>query len=76
VYIPSFGEWGFVLARRGPYEPPDSLPAGLRYLTPPIVAQAFAFPRDMAPVADVRPNRLNDQILVRYYAEDFDRINR
>jgi spermidine synthase len=76
VYIPSFGEWGFVLARRGPYEPPDSLPDGLRYLTTAIVAQAFEFPRDMGPVAGVRPNRLNDQILVRYYAEDFDRINR
>jgi spermidine synthase len=51
------------------------LPAGLRFLTPAIVAQAFEFPADMGPVA-VRPNRLNDQVLVRYYADEFDRISR
>lgn len=75
VYIPSFGEWGYVLARRGDYVPPTELPIGLRYLTPAILAQAFDFPRDMAPVA-VQANRLNDQVLVRYYAEEFDKINR
>ena len=36
---------------------------------------AFDFPRDMGPVA-VQANRLNDQILVRYYGEEFDKINR
>jgi spermidine synthase len=75
VYVPSFGEWGYVLATRGVYTPPSALPDGLRFLTPAAVAQSFDFPRDMAPVA-VRPNRLNDQILVRYYGEEFDKINR
>jgi spermidine synthase len=75
AYIPSFGEWGYVIASRRAYTPPTSLPPGLRYLTPAIVAQAFDFPRDMAAV-DVLPNRLNDQVLVRYYADEFDKINR
>jgi spermidine synthase len=75
AYIPSFGEWGYVLASRLPYMKPTFLPAGLKYLTPAIVAQAFDFPRDMSAVA-VLPNRLNDQVLVRYYAEEFDKINR
>ena len=35
----------------------------------------FTFPRDMQPVA-VEPNRLNDQVLVRYYEKEFDAINR
>jgi len=75
VYVPSFGEWGFVLAKRGDYAPPTALPDGLRFLTPAAVAESFQFPRDMAPVA-VSANHLNDQLLVRYYAEEFDKINR
>jgi hypothetical protein len=39
------------------------------------VSEAFEFPRDMAPVA-ARANHLNDQMLVRYYGEEFDKINR
>src|SRR5207237_1254011 len=31
VYVPSFGEWGFVLAGTHGYVPPKSLPAGLRF---------------------------------------------
>ena len=75
AYIPSFGEWGYVLASRHAYSPPTSLPGGLRYLTPTVVAQCFDFPRDMAAIAAL-PNRLNDQVLVRYYSEEFDKINR
>ena len=29
----------------------------------------------MGPVP-AKPNRLNDQVLVRYYSEEFDKINR
>jgi spermidine synthase len=75
VYVPSFGEWGFVLATRGHYTAPSTLPGGLKFLTPAVIAQAFDFPRDMGPIA-VRPNSLNDQMLVRYYSDEFDKINR
>ena len=33
VYVPSFGEWGFVLAGQHPYEPPAQVPDGLRFLS-------------------------------------------
>lgn len=75
AYVPSFGEWGFVIASRTPYVVPAQLPPGLRYLTMLEIAQAFHFPADMVAVP-AEPNSLNDQILVRYYAEDFERINR
>jgi spermidine synthase len=75
VYVPSFGEWGYVIATRGDFVLPEKLPAGLRYLTPRVVAQSFDFPNDMSAVA-VEPNRLNDQALVRYYSAEFDKINR
>jgi spermidine synthase len=78
VYVPSFGEWGFVLAGRerlAMYDPPASLPTGLRYLTSREVATMFDFPQDMQPVS-VNANHLNDQVLVRYYEQEFENINK
>jgi spermidine synthase len=70
VYVPSFGEWGFVLAGERPYEPPPQVPAGLRFLSARNLPEMFQFPNDMLPV-DVEPNRLNDQALVRYYEREW-----
>jgi spermidine synthase len=75
VYVPSFGEWGFVLAGVEPYSAPAALPTGLRYLTIATMPSLFDFPTDMGKVAAL-PNRLNDQVLVRYYEHEFDAINR
>jgi spermidine synthase len=75
VYVPSFGEWGFVLAGRDSYAPPAQLPIGLRYLTASTVPLLFEFPVDMQRIP-AEPNRLNDQVLVRYYEHEFDAINR
>ncbi len=75
VYVPSFGEWGFVLAAQTEYHPPSQLPAGLRFLTASNVPELFRFPLDMQAVpAD--PNRLNDQVLVRYYEREWKEIAR
>jgi spermidine synthase len=73
LYVPSFGEWGFVLAGFNPYESPLRLPGDLRYLSAALVPQMFQFPVDMLPV-DAEPNRLNDQVLVRYYEHDWREI--
>ena len=75
VYVPSFGEWGFVIAGLDSYAPPSTLPNGLRYLTTASVPGLFDFPADMQRVP-AEPNRLNDQVLVRYYEHEFDAINR
>ncbi|MFN8685574.1 MAG: polyamine aminopropyltransferase [Acidobacteriota bacterium] len=73
VYVPSFGEWGFVIAGRQPWHPPVTLPAGLRYLTVSNLPTLFDFPLDMSAVT-AEPNRLNDQALVRYYEEDWKKL--
>jgi spermidine synthase len=75
VYVPSFGEWGFVIAGTVPYQPPHTLPDGLRYLTSGLLPSLFEFPADMRPVP-AEPNRLNDQVLVRYYEREWAAINR
>ena len=70
VYVPSFGEWGFVLASNRPIPPPGPLPAGLKFLTPNADTLAFFFPPDMAR----RPtpvNRLDNQALVREFEAEW-----
>ena len=70
--VPSFGEWGFVLAGHADYVPPTELPGGLRFLTPEGLRQMFAFPPDMRKVpTDI--NRLDNQILVRYFDSEWGR---
>jgi len=75
LYVPSFGEWGFVLGGFDPYEPPEQLPAGLRFLSAKSLPELFVFPNDMLRVP-VEANRLNDQILVRYYEREWKDIAR
>jgi spermidine synthase len=70
VYVPSFGEWGFVIAGSRPYEPPVRLPDGLKFLSAHGLAPLFEFPADMQPV-EAEPNRLNNQVLVRYYEREW-----
>jgi spermidine synthase len=74
VYVPSFGEWGFTLAGDA-WEPPTHLPEGLRFLTVTTIPEMFHFPADMTPV-EAEVNRLNDQVLVRYYERDWKDIAR
>jgi spermidine synthase len=75
VYVPSFGEWGFVLGTRATYRPPATLPGGLRFLTPETLAPMFEFPVDMRAVP-VEVNRLHNQALVRYYEQEWRAFNR
>ncbi len=70
VYVPSFGEWGFVLASNRPIGPAGPLPAGLRFLTPQTDRLAFVFPPDMARRA-VPVNRLDNQALVREFEAEW-----
>ena len=75
LYVPSFGEWGFVIGSLVPFELPQQLPQGLRYLAVRDLPTLFTFPNDMQPVP-VEPNHLNDQILVRYYEREWKDIAR
>ncbi|MDH6592021.1 spermidine synthase [Variovorax sp. TBS-050B] len=73
AHVPSFGEWGFVIASRRPYRLPDALPAGLRFLSPATLPLMFDFPLDMARVpADV--NRLSNQTLVTTYEREWGKV--
>src|SRR5205807_10065150 len=74
VYVPSFGEWGFVIASTHEYTPPTLLPAGLRFVSVDGLSSMFQFPPDMSPMP-MPPNRLNHQVLVRAYDQDWKDIS-
>ncbi|WP_324671182.1 polyamine aminopropyltransferase [Hymenobacter sp. GOD-10R] len=70
-YVPSFGEWGYVLAgRNGHWRGDGALPTGLHYVTPATIHDMLYFPPDMAEVP-TEVNQLNNQALVRYFEEDW-----
>jgi spermidine synthase len=75
AHVPSFGEWGFVIASRRPWRQPAALPEGLRFLTPDGIPALLQFPPDMARVA-AEPNRLSNQVLVQRFEEEWGRVQR
>jgi spermidine synthase len=75
VFVPSFGEWGYVLATVEQRGWPTELPnLGLRYLNQAILSGMPVFPPDMRAVS-TEVNRLNNQALVGYYLEAWQRWN-
>ena len=73
--VPSFGEWGFVIASRRPWRAPAVLPEGLRFLTPAGVPALLQFPPDMARVP-TEVNRLSNQVLVQQFEEEWGKVHR
>jgi spermidine synthase len=74
VAVPSFGEWGFVLAAHKPFDVPPRLPGGLRALSAAVLPTLFVFGPDTGPV-ESPVNRLNDQVLVRTYEREWKRFD-
>ncbi len=73
AHVPSFGEWGFVLASRRPWRLPEALPGGLQFLSASTLPLLFDFPLDMARVpAEV--NRLSNQLLVHTYEREWGKV--
>jgi spermidine synthase len=71
--VPSFGLWGFALARSTPFDVPRNPMAGLRFLDDQTLAAMFTLSKDIEPVP-VEINRLDNQVLVRYYEGEWKRF--
>ncbi|MEO8059783.1 MAG: polyamine aminopropyltransferase [Burkholderiales bacterium] len=74
AHVPSFGEWGFILASRRPYKLPAALPGGLRFLSVAGLPTLFNFPLDMARVP-TEVNRLSNQVLVQTFEEEWGKVH-
>lgn len=71
--VPSFGLWGFALARSSLFEIPTKPPDGLRFLDDETLAAMFRLSKDIEPVP-VEINRLDNQALVRYYEGEWKKF--
>jgi spermidine synthase len=71
--VPSFGVWGFALARRAPFDVPAHAPqVALKFLDDASLPAMFMLSADLGPVP-VEVNRLDNQSLVRYYEAEWRR---
>ncbi|XVQ12715.1 polyamine aminopropyltransferase [Spirillospora sp. CA-255316] len=74
VDVPSFGDWGYVLATPTPEPPrlelPSSLPGGLRYLDADVLRSAAVFGKDLRH-RDVGVNTLVHPRLVEYENDEW-----
>ncbi|MBN2430406.1 MAG: polyamine aminopropyltransferase [Acidobacteria bacterium] len=76
VNVPSFGEWGFVMAAPATVDPRQLAPrVPTRYLTADVLPAMFAFGRDVAPPADMGVNRLDHPLLYQYYRQGWQQYN-
>jgi len=75
AHVPSFGEWGFIIASRRPFRLANELPAGLRFLTLDGLPALLQFLPDMARLP-AEPNRLSNQILGHTFEKEWGRVNR
>ncbi len=67
AYIPSFGEWGFVLATHMNMQiKPIDKNLDLKYLNSKILEKMQLFPKDIAKI-DVKSNRISTHKLIYYY---------
>jgi spermidine synthase len=77
AHVPSFGEWGFIIASRRPYVLPTllttTLPEGLRFIDVKSLPLLFDFPRDMSRV-QAGVNKLNNQVLVQTFEEEWGKV--
>jgi spermidine synthase len=70
VNVPSFGEWGFVLAAERPLAPEAAAPrVPTRYLNDAVVPGLFRFPKDLRPPGDVPPSTLDRPRVLEAYLD-------
>jgi spermidine synthase len=70
VFVPSFGDWGYILAHHKDFIKPENFPANLRFMGTDVLDSMLVFPKDML-VSNAPVNKLNNQILVRFFEEEW-----
>jgi spermidine synthase len=75
--VPSFGVWGYALAKLKPFDAPTKPPENieLKFLNNNSFASMFEFSSDTSlPNEEIEINRLDNQALVRYYEAEWRRF--
>ncbi|MBN8530894.1 MAG: polyamine aminopropyltransferase [Alphaproteobacteria bacterium] len=68
--VPSFGEWGFVIAGHRPFTPAARYPDGLAFVNRETFSNMLSFPPDMGPMP-APVNTLHNQALVRSFEAEW-----
>jgi spermidine synthase len=74
VHVPTFGDWGFVLAHRGDAAPTPTVPANappLRFLNPRVLDAATVFSGDIGP-RTLEPSTLENPRIVEDMRHGYD----
>jgi spermidine synthase len=73
VYIPSFGEWGFVMSTKSKIHF-DDLQTKVKadYFSKETFKTALKFSKDIKKI-EVEPNRLSNHLLLKYYDEGWEK---
>ncbi|OBH85344.1 polyamine aminopropyltransferase [Mycobacterium sp. E2989] len=74
VYVPTFGDWGFALARRGGSAPTPTVPPNapaLRFLNQHVLDAAMVFPDDTRP-RPLEPSTLDNPRIVEDMRHGYD----
>ena len=76
--VPTFGIWGYALAKQQPFETPNKLTENveLKFLNDQTFASMFEFSADtdLPKDEEIEINRLDNQALVRYYEAEWRRF--
>lgn len=74
TYIPSFGDWGFLLASKSDLNAVQNkpLPQNLKFLTKNQMEISFLLPKDVS-LIKTKINTLDSPIILNYYVEDWER---
>lgn len=70
VYVPAFGDWGYIRISHQTVMMPQVFPPDLKFINADVVKTLSVFPQDMMVRSSV-VNKLNNQILVRYFEEEW-----
>lgn len=74
AYVPSFGDWGFVMGTKRSLAPQiyeSDYPA--KYLDSTLVRKMFFFEKDIANPKNLEINRLDHPVLLDYFLEDWEK---
>jgi spermidine synthase len=73
LYVPSFGEWGYIMGFYSLSPTPYFLPKKLKFYDEQRYPEMKSFPADMA-YKSTEINKLNNQILIHYFEDEWGKV--
>lgn len=76
-YVPSFGEWGYIMAGFTPHQTSNAfrpIPKDLKFYSQEIFDQMQVFPNDMKAYPEDY-QRLNNQILISFFEQEWAKVS-